>query len=254
MSGLESRLRKSGRRCCPRPGSGRMGTLVLLTRNRVVVAGICLLALFAVPPGLAAKGQGDDCSEYWKLTAPHVPYFPPGAFGPSADHIADSYSCYLQAMGERSLLNPPARDAPETYRLLVVPAWQRPIVVRLVIRPDGTGALFVKASMSQQEASTLTVDRVQSVSKEGTQTFLRLLVEAHFWSMSTLSPPNHDPHVIAKTMDGIEWVLEGGTARRYHVVTRTSPRTGPYWAVVSYLFRELANLRMPPAPIIPKGR
>jgi hypothetical protein len=92
------------------------------------------------------------------------------------------------------------------------------------------------------------------VSKPAVEHFLELANRADFWVMPTIETYSKNPRVIVKTMDGVEWVLEGASSGRYHVVTRTGTSSGPYWTLASYLFREIADLSVPPGPTIPAGR
>lgn len=221
---------------------------------------VSLLVLYGVSAQLAQgrkhgqpKTRPDDCSREPFAPDAHPQYFPKGVFGPDSDYsayIASANACFLRAMGDTSLSGTEG-SRPEVYRLLVVPAWRPPFVVRLEMGNDGSGALIIKEALSQEYSATLVLNRATKLTKPEVSKFHELLQRAHFWSMPTESWAETYPQ-IEVTMDGVVWVLEGADGRRYHVVTRTSPRPGPYASLTSYLFRDLAGLKIPPGP--PKTR
>ena len=147
-----------------------------------------------------------------------------------------------------------AQGIGQVYRLTVIPAFRPPFVVRLAIRPDGTGTLVAKSAKSQDDAGALTLDRTEEIPKTEAALFLELVGKAAFWSMPPLEVYSKDPRVIVKVMGGVEWVLEGAQNEQYHIVTRTSPQPGPYTDMTSYLFRKLARLNVAPAPALSRPR
>jgi hypothetical protein len=181
-------------------------------------------------------------------------YFPTGTFGIKGAFDANINACFLRAMQESPLPELVTQEAAQVFRLTVIPAWRPPFIARLTIRGDGTGTLAVKAAKSQRNAGVITVDRTQAITKSDVDPFLTLVEAAAFWSMSTREVYSNDPRVIVQVMDGEIWLLEGAQNGRYHVVTRTSPKPGPYAELTSYLFRRLARLEMPPVPVIPRKR
>lgn len=198
------------------------------------------------------KIRPDDCSREPFAPDANPQYFPKGVFGPDSDYsayIASINACFLRAMGDTSLSGT-EQSRSEVYRLLVVPAWRPPFVVRLEMGNDGAGTLVVKEALSQKYSASLVLNRTKKLTKAEVSGFLELLQRARFWSMPTTPWAETYPR-IEMTMDGIVWLLEGADGKRYHVVTRTSPKPGPYASLTSYLFRDLAGLTIPPGPTIP---
>jgi len=201
-----------------------------------------------------------DCTGDFLPPDDHPRLFPvdPDNFGPGGAGTIRRYACVLRAMGELPLLEPSHESGTERIRLLVIPVYRPPFVVRLIIMPDGAGELEAKAAESQRNPAVLTLDRETKVSKEEVEEFLKLLDEAKFWSMQTNQfyakeqvamartfPPKRRKIEI-KILDGVHWVLEEAQAENYHVVTRTSPEPGPYANLTSYLFHNLGKLEIPP--------
>ncbi len=198
--------------------------------------------------------QVPDCSREPLPLDADPQYFPTGAFGIDGAFEASINACFLRAMQEAPLPELVTLETAQVFRLTLIPAWRPPFIVRLAVRSDGTGTLAVKAAKSQRNAGVITVGRTEAISKSDVDVFLTLVEAAGFWSMSTKEVYSKDPRVIVQVMDGEKWVIEGAQNGRYHVVTRTSPKPGPYAELTSYLFRRLARLEMPPVPVIPRKR
>lgn len=206
-------------------------------------------------PGSIAPPQNTNCLRDSLPPDESPQYFPAESFGVGGAFTASRYSCYLRAMQETPLLGSTieGRSSP-VYRLTVIPAFRPPFMVRLTISADRTGTLAIKSAVSQGSAGALTIDRTVELPGSQVNYFLTLVGRADFWSMPTVEVYSKDPHVIVKFMDGVDCVLEGYEGERYHVVTRTSPRLGPYFELTSYLFRNLARLSLPPGPTVPAKR
>ena len=209
-------------------------------------------------PVLICDAQTSNCSGN-SIPPDEAPqYFPTGVFSVRGPFMASWCSCFLRAMGERPLTGPRAASASTTYRLLVVPPWRPPFIVRLDIQTDGSGILVRKEARHQADAGTLTVDTSQAVSREEVEVFDSLLTKADFWSMPTILMWASHPRMPVMVLDGVVWVLEGAKPGSYHVVSRALPNTlmpaGPYTELSSYLFKDLAHFEVPPVPAIPSKR
>jgi hypothetical protein len=157
-------------------------------------------------------------------------------------------------MQEAPLPNYLTSAQPEAFRLLVLPPFRLPIVVRLDVKLDGSGELEVKAAESRQLAARLTVDPVEPVTKPQTDRFLQLFNSANFWLMSTQDVGNIEGRPPTAGVDrkrrgplpmevnGVVWVVEAAEGTTYHAVTRTSPKAGPFRDVALFLLMNLARI------------
>jgi hypothetical protein len=208
---------------------------------------------------LSAQPAVADCARDFLPADEHPRFFPvdPDEFGPNGDVAVGRYSCILRAMSEFPLLEEEQKTGAEAFRLIVVPVFRPSFVVMLIIAPDGSGRLTARSSEDWRNAATLTLDRTTTVTKEGVGRFLRLVHSEGFWSMQTNQFYTKDEVIRARNSHtkrkkaaqsitgGVEWVLEGARGTDYHVVARTSPEIGPYTELTSYLFTDLANLKIP---------
>jgi hypothetical protein len=173
-------------------------------------------------------------------------FFPTNALNPRPDLHAfrdQWYVSHLLAMEERPLY-PPAPDQPVVYRLLFLPTFQHPAVVRLVEagrvwravykRSTGRGGYF-----PGQLAGTAERELSPAEAKQ----FVGLLDRIDFWDM----PPSED----TAGLDGSQAVLEGARDSGYHVVDRWSPRGTPYAELVEFLLGLCRGVGEP-APEPPK--
>ena len=157
---------------------------------------------------------------------------------------------------------------------MVWPAYRLPLIVRLEIRPDGTGELAAKAEKSMWQPGTLSVNRTAEVSKPEVDKFLMLVEQANFWSIPTdeffvenqrraaETAATGRRRALVREMGGVDWDLEGATGAGYHLVSRKFPdpgggknwEKGPYAKLTLYLFRDLAKLEVPPIETTPTKR
>lgn len=144
----------------------------------------------------------------------------------------------LPPMGEPSLLE--ARDQQaNAYRFIYQHSMQhKPLVVRISIRPDGTGEVITKILTYAADCKTgkLTKNKKRVVPKKAVDALLKRVEEADFWQL-----PAEDS-VIGP--DGATWIVEGVKDGRYHVVNRWSPRRGEYKRLGEE-FAKLGRLRFP---------
>lgn len=141
------------------------------------------------------------------------------------------YGDHLRALGERPLCAGPGAPA-EVYRLTWLPSFHSSVVVR-VEREAATYRLTAKTESGAggYDPGHLARDTSFTLGEPDVTEFERRLAAAHFWTLST------DPPKTAMGLDGSQWVLEGITSGRYHVVDRWSPNVhGP-----DAQYRELAE-------------
>jgi hypothetical protein len=157
-------------------------------------------------------------------------FFPDGSLDDRPDlhaFLASWYVDYLVAMRENPLY-PPSDDPRTVYRLLFLPTFQQPSVVRFT---EATGNWRVVCKRSDGEGGYHPGQLIGTVERnlthaEGQQ--LRLLLEqVSFWDTPSF--------VNSHGCDGARAVLEGVQAGRYHVVDRWSPHGTPYAELVGFL-------------------
>jgi hypothetical protein len=164
-------------------------------------------------------------------------YFPPGTFGgdfEGSDLFAQQwYSGNLFALGESPLFSElvPPRNA--IYRFLWLRSFHNPVSVRLHVFPDGRGIGVLKVSDGAAgfHPGTLVRDKEFQLNAADTSAFLDLLSRAHFWK-----EPTHASS--APGDDGAQWMVEGKTDARYHVVDRWSPTSGPFRDAALFLLKK----------------
>src|SRR5688572_2776576 len=91
----------------------------------------------------------------------------------------------------------------QCYRLLVLPAFEKTIAVRLTIKSDDTGTLDVKVMNhpGENEQGRLLESKTKHLSQQQVTDFLHLLDKANFWNL-----PVRDKRY---GLDGADFIIEG---------------------------------------------
>jgi hypothetical protein len=165
-------------------------------------------------------------------------YFPTGIFfrktpsGWDADG-ADrrGFSKHLRAVAEPSLScgKRPSRD----YRFLWIGSFAEPVVIRATVPADRDQAASVLLDGVGYDAARLTQRRLSALTLVDQRRLMAAFSRCEFWNMPA---PSDGP-----IPDGSTWVIEGRSGAVYHVVSRVSPRPGPF-RDLGLLFMELAGL------------
>jgi hypothetical protein len=174
------------------------------------------------------------CSSRTKRTG----FFPDGTFHDNPERDADISewtAAKLNILQEPSLSALSNDSKVQCYRLLMLPAFDKPTAVRLTIKSDDTGTLDVKIMKEpgENEPARLIESKTIQASQQQVADFLHLLDKANFWHL-----PVRDER---RGLDGATVIIEGVKDGEYQVVKRWSPEEGAYLDAVSFLF-ELANL------------
>lgn len=182
-------------------------------------------------PGLSREVEGLSKSSY----------FPPGAFYAKPEHegfVVEWYAKHLKAMGERSLLSYPESRA-ESYRFLWLRTFHHPVAVR-VWRSGDSRFLNVKqlSGAGGYEPGRLITNQTRQLTNAEWDGFVSLLDRSCYWQL----PAEIDD----MGNDGAQWILEGVSEGRYHVVDRWTPRSGDFREVCLYLLK-LSNLGIDPS-------
>jgi hypothetical protein len=156
-------------------------------------------------------------------------FFPPGALDSQPDGHAFRerwYVRHLLAMQELPLQ--PAAAGPDVYRLLFLPTFHQPSVIRLT-HAEGVWRAVCKRSDGEggYAPGRLAAETECELSPAEAKQFDRLLERAVFWKMPRFER--------AFGMDGSQAVLEGVRSGQYHVVDHWSPRGTPYARLVEFL-------------------
>ena len=166
--------------------------------------------------------------------------FFPNQFSPGDSEIwAITNARYLRMMGESPLDEMASLRVQEIYRVLVETRPSNiPVVVRISVRPDGTGQLAAK-SESARLPGVLTVNRKAEVSRTDVNDFLNALKNSGFWSMPTLEEIDiHQPVVLGAP----GWMVEGEKEGSFHAVFRTTPRLASLRGPAMFLVANLARV------------
>jgi hypothetical protein len=169
-------------------------------------------------------------------------YFPVGSLDQRVDlHEFRErwYSSHLAAMQEPPLF-PPASTSPLTFRLLDLPTWQRPVVVRLTDR-DGEWVVVWKRSTGRggYEPGQLSDMAERVLTMVESKRLAQLLDRVQFWKMT------HDDE--GHGLDGWQAVLEGVFGDTYHVIDRWSPQSTPFAELAGFLLDLFRTSVAPPA-------
>jgi len=132
---------------------------------------------------------------------------------------APTLSPHLTSMREYSIQPEHREPGDEIYRFLFSPTFGHPVVMRLDVRPDGSGIVTVKKSDGKggYDPGKLVLVRRLRVSRREVETFREVIEKQDFWSIPSESPGEFLP------LDGVGWTLEALVHGKYHDVMRVSP-------------------------------
>jgi len=151
--------------------------------------------------------------------------------------VREWYSKHLRVMGEPSLSCGPT-SAVETYRLLWLRTFHRPVAVR--VSRDGRDSRLGVVELTGAggyEPGRIAARSERVLSEADWKDLSAALSKLSFWSMPTQAPKS-----ASVGLDGAQWILEGrrGLAD-YHIVDRWSPWEGAY-RDVGLMFISLAGI------------
>jgi hypothetical protein len=221
-----------------------------MNRNCVWKPVVLLAMWLATPRSVVAQSRTPDGAQ--RRGPDESPqFFPSEAFGGNRSILAVAYSWYLRSMQESPLAQSVRPECPQAYRLLVeVRPYNAPLVVRLVVLANRSGALVTKVGRDGGHPHILTVNRTTGVPGVYVQKFLALLDNADFWSMPT--ERLWDIHKPVAMGEG-GWMLEGIREGRYHIVHRARSELGPLKDPLDFLVVRVANLDLGALPIGPQA-
>jgi hypothetical protein len=158
---------------------------------------------------------------------------------PDNTNFPEWYSKNLVALQEPSLFELSKDKKAHVYRFLWLRTFDKPIALRLVVYPEGTGLIFKKISdgSAGYDPGELVVNETVAVNKEDVDTFLEMLNKVKFWQL----PIKEKSDVLG--LDGAQWVIEGVSSGKYHLVDRWSPTKGQFREAALQLVR-LAGIKV----------
>lgn len=147
-------------------------------------------------------------------------FFPDGVFGEPMDSIYRSwYGSFLSSMGEKPLY-PPA-EVSSVYRFLLLPTSDKPLLVKVSANETGWSvASKTNDGLGGYDLGPRTTQGEHVLTPSECEKLLLAFDTLNFWSL----PINVD----SIGFDGSQWVLEGVSSGRYHVVHRWSPNGGDF--------------------------
>jgi hypothetical protein len=201
------------------------------------LVGLVMLAVGSVSVQVAQCSLDQDASRGTLIDQDPPTYFPKGI-----EEHTDFYSKFLNLIGEPSLMAESQDANAESYRLICM-FCQYPtlLVVRLQLRPDGSGAVTTVLSTIEVSGQVTVGDKAtRMVGVPEVKHFLTSIEWAHFWSMPSTKPPTSNLPRYDLYLS--QWVVEGVRSGTYHAVFREGPEPNRFTDMVLILTKDLANL------------
>jgi hypothetical protein len=137
------------------------------------------------------------------------------------------FSAQLFALKEPIIYSDKSQD--EIYRFTWLRTFHHPVAIRIE-KHNGNYTLYWKLSNGAggYKPGVLVIDKQKTLDKETWEVFINKLDQSDFWNLVT----NHTD----SGMDGSEWILEGKSANKYHVVDRWTPdKRSKYYECCDFL-------------------
>lgn len=144
-----------------------------------------------------------------------------GYFPTAADELR--YVPHLEAMGEPSMLRMAKTVTVESYRLLWLRSFHRPVAVRVELHAVVPPAVTVKVLDGMGvEPGKLVLSTERALAPREVDALRRALVQHEFWELprgrELKSVDEQGREYITVCSDGAQWVLEAAVRGRYHLV------------------------------------
>jgi hypothetical protein len=177
------------------------------------------------------------------LAAVSQGFFPSGLFYPDNPKldafVVKWYSEQLTALEEPSLFEAKQDPTLQSYRFLWLRTFHRPVAVRVLIHPDGSGKVITKMADGSggYKPGKLLVDKAETLPPDRMKKLLEKVEQLSYWTL-----PARDPK--PPGFDGARWIVEGVDHGKYHLVDRWSPTKGPVRELGLYFLRDSARLSL----------
>lgn len=160
----------------------------------------------------------------------------------------------LRALQEPFLHDKVWHEEAEIYRLLVLPTFDHPILVRVTRWPGDKAAATMRSSSGSggYDPGRLSFERAFVVSSADVHELRNAMKEIDLWSMKTSIPPTTIEHPdggvqMIVCADGTTVVIEAVASGNYHIVRRHCDQYEQLRPVVS-IFERLAQRELIPPP------
>ena len=146
-----------------------------------------------------------------------VDYFPEDTFD---DFTINWYSQQLSALDEPPIHNQKSDVTKRIYRFIWLRTFHHPISLRIEISDKEHAVLYVKETdgAGGYEPGKIKTKDEKRLSKVEVRKFLETIAENNFWLLPKTGGE--------EGLDGAQWIIEGMSDGKYHVVERWSPDEG----------------------------
>jgi hypothetical protein len=129
------------------------------------------------------------------------------------------------------------------YRFVWQRSFHRPVMVRVLIHPDGSAILVAKMGAREEghKPSDLPATQTRLLPADRVSKLISKIQSLKYWTL-----PEDDPN--PPGLDGSKWVIEGVDHGKYRVVNRWSPKKGPV-RELGLLFLRLSQLNLRNEPV-----
>jgi len=150
------------------------------------------------------------------------------------------YSKMLRIMKEPGLCEVSVPEEAETYRFIWLRTYDKPMVVRVDMEPNGSARVTVKAAdeWSGDEPGKLKTTKTRKLSSQEAEHLRSIVNEADFWRL----PSRVNSGIFV--LHGASWTLEGTKGGTCHVVDRESPESGPLRSLGLGFLLNIARLKL----------
>ncbi len=146
-----------------------------------------------------------------------VNYFPKSTFD---DFTINWYSHQLAALDEPPIYNQNSDIGIQIYRFIWLRTFHHPISLRIEINDKEHAVLYIKETDSAggYDPGKIKIKGKKELSPVEVRKFLVTIDENEFWSLPRTGESDG--------LDGAQWIIEGLSEGKYHVVERWSPDEG----------------------------
>ncbi|MCL2772057.1 MAG: copper amine oxidase N-terminal domain-containing protein [Oscillospiraceae bacterium] len=140
------------------------------------------------------------------------------------------YSEQIYALGESALFG---NKEQEIYRFTQIGSFSNPFTIRIEINDDKTGILYFKQCDGpiSVQAGNMIENKTKTLSSDEVEKLQDMIKKYRFWGI-----PKEDKIM---GLDGFDWIIEGVTNGKYHIVTRWVPYYNDAVCKLGELFIEL---------------
>jgi hypothetical protein len=154
---------------------------------------------------------------FYACSSTPVDYFPEGTFD---DFTINWYSEQLDALDELPIHGQKSNVTKRIYRFIWLRSFHHPISLRIEISDKDRAVLYIKETdgAGGYEPGKIKTKDEKGLSKVEVGKFLETIAKNNFWSLAKTGGGDG--------LDGAQWIIEGVSDGKYHVVERWSPDEG----------------------------